>query len=78
MKQHLEALNGQEREPGFIAQLMTLVPVFTQASGIQLEQLRFDAKQGEFRLVASASTAIRISIVSASWPTRCSRSSRGI
>ena len=54
MKQHLEALNGQEREPGFIAQLMTLVPVFTQASGIQLEQLRFDAKQGEFRLVASA------------------------
>ena len=36
MKQHLEALNGQEREPGFIAQLMTLVPVFTQASGIQL------------------------------------------
>ena len=35
------------------AQLMKLVPVFTQASGIQLEQLRFDAKRGEFRLQAS-------------------------
>ena len=53
MKQHLAALNGLDQQQGFIPQLMKLVPVFTQASGIQLEQLRFDAKRGEFRLQAS-------------------------
>ena len=53
MKQHLAALNGLDQQQSFIAQLMKLVPVFTQASGIQLEQLRFDAKRGEFRLQAS-------------------------
>ncbi len=53
MKQHLQALGESGQQAGFIRQLMKLVPVFTQSSGLTLEQLRFDQKQGEFRLQAT-------------------------
>ena len=53
MKQHLQALGESGQQASFIRQLMKLVPVFTQSGGLTLEQLRFDQKQGEFRLQAT-------------------------
>jgi general secretion pathway protein L len=53
MQQHLKALGDEGQQQGFIRLLLKLVPVFTQASGLKIEQLRFDQKQSEFRLQAT-------------------------
>jgi general secretion pathway protein L len=54
LKQHLDALQKKPQSDSFLSQLALLAPLLQQTSGLELQQLQFDAGKQEFRLLISA------------------------
>jgi general secretion pathway protein L len=54
LKQHLDALQKKPQSDSFLSQLALLAPLLQQTSGLELQQLQFDAGKQEFRLQISA------------------------